>query len=152
MNDAIRVQRYVEHFVGRLTCFELFERQQEQRLLDFEVHQVRRHIQAHEAGMDFFASVELSEIRRVVSHEDEAFLDRTADDPPIPARSHPEPSDMRRFVKAPSPRDERKLGAQAFVYEEFHDARGKSRSSILSDDAGSSFRQSGVRRGRPRRG
>lgn len=143
MNGAARVQRYFKRLVDRLGFSEPVQRQQEQGLLNFEAHAVRRDAQTDEAGVNFFAFKERSEICRVVCNENEAVLDRSTNDRPVLPRPHPKPRDVRRFVEAPSPRHRGELGAQAFIDQELHLAGGRSRIDSFSDDMGLPFRQSG---------
>jgi hypothetical protein len=91
--------------------------------------------------MDLFAFIERREIHCVVRHQNETVLDGPPDDRPILARPHPEPGDVGRFVETPSPGKRHELGAQTFIDEELHEARGKSRSDSFSDETGPIFRQ-----------
>ena len=85
MNGAVRVQRYFERLVDRLSFSEPVERQQEQGLLNFEAHVVRRDVQTDEAGVNLFAFKERGEICCVVCNKNEAFLDRSTIDRPSPS-------------------------------------------------------------------
>jgi hypothetical protein len=94
MNGAVRVQRYFERLVDRLSFSEPVERQQEQGLLNFEAHVVRRDVQTDEAVVNLFAFKERDDICRVVCNENEAFSIARRSIAQVLRRSHPKPRDV----------------------------------------------------------
>lgn len=135
-----------------LLATELRKGEMKEPVLEIEAHQARGGVEGEQPDMQLLTAIEAAKVRRVVRDEHIAVIDRAPGHHMVLGAGEAQPAHMARLGETPFARQFRKLWAQAFVDQEFHETAGRSSRRIVRVDFAAVLRHAGLTGGRPRRG